>query len=161
MEKKISQAESNLQIKLDWIGRLDSRISFVAGISIAMLGVLATASSALESETFFICLMLSFASVALLLTLLLIYLCIYPKTESNNKSLIYFGTISEMKYEEFRNSFTSRTDDEYLNDLLCQIHINAIIISKKFIYLKASLILVLASVIPWVIIIYQSKIFLK
>lgn len=81
MERKIAQAEANLQRKLDWIGRYDSRIAFVAGISIAMLGVMVNTSSSFLNYTWYVYLALGLVSGLLLTSLFLVYLSQYPKNQ--------------------------------------------------------------------------------
>lgn len=158
MEKKITQAELNLQRKLDWISRYDSRITFVAGISIAMLGVLINNVALLKDLFWYEYVTFGLASGLLFTSLILVYQSQYPKTKSVNSSLIYFGTIAALKADEFKKRFKATTEEEYLDDLLSQTHINAEIISKKFTCLKRALVLILISVIPWLYTIYLSKI---
>jgi len=161
MERTVAKAELNLQRKLDWISKHDTRTAFTASIIIAMLGVLVNASA--NVKLWNLCLYGLFgASIALLLTgLILIYLSQFPKTSSVNSSLIFFGTIASIKADEFKKRFIEATDEEYLDDLLSQVHKNAEILNKKFYYLKATLILVLIAVIPWLLAIYFSKVYFK
>jgi hypothetical protein len=119
IENKISEAEVNLQRKLEWVGRHDSKILF------------------------------------------LIYRSQYPKTFSSNTSLNYFGTIADMKFDEFKRRTKQATDEEYLDDLLCQIHINSQVLKLKFRFLKIALILLGVSVLPWLICLYTSHEYLK
>jgi hypothetical protein len=161
LEKKIQQAETSLQRKLNWIGRHDTRIAFVAGISIAMLGVLARASAVIAHWNWCLYLIFGLAALLLSVTLILIYFSQYPKTESRNSSLAFFGTISELKLDEFKKRFKERTDEDYLEDLLCQIHINAEILKKKFRYLKTALVVLAVATIPWLLALYLSKLYLK
>jgi hypothetical protein len=158
---KIEQAESNLQRKLDWVERHDTRIAFVAGISLAMLGVLATASSSVVLWSS--CMYVTFGLAASLnfISLILIYLSQYPKTESLNSSLIFFGTIATLRCDDFKKKFKEMNEEEYLDDLLSQIHINSKILSGKFNYLKYSLLLLFTAIIPWLVAIYLSGIYIK
>jgi hypothetical protein len=156
IDNKIQQAETNLQRKLEWIGRHDSKTVFVTGIIIAMLGILTSASS--KVSNWVICDYISFGITAVLLftSLFFIYRSQYPKTFSQNTSLNYFGTIAEMKFDEFKRRTKQSSEEEYLDDILCQIHINSQILRLKFRCLKISLILLGIAVIPWLISIYIS-----
>lgn len=159
MENKITTAEQNLQRKLEWQGRYDTRISFVAGISIAMLGILATASSSINQWN---CTSYSIFGISfgfLFTSLILIYISQYPKTEAPNSSLIYFSTIAALEFDEFKRQFIANTDEAYLEDLLYQTHVNARILHKKFKLLKISLVLIILAIIPWMGAIYLSKIY--
>jgi len=110
MENKIQRAETNLQRKLDWIGRHDGRTTFVTGIIIAMLGILTSASSKIEIWTWFICSSFAVTAVLLFISLFFIYKSQYPKIKSQNTSLIYFGTVAEMKFDEFKRRTLSTND---------------------------------------------------
>lgn len=161
IETKISQAEINLQRKLDWVGRHDSKTSFATGILIGMLGLLASASSKVMIWSFLDYLIFGITALLLSISLFFIYKCQYPKTNSSNTSLNYFGTIGEMKFDEFKRRTIQATDEEYLDDLLCQIHINSKILKLKFRYLKTSLILLGIAILPWLVSIYISHEYLK
>lgn len=161
LDSKIQQAETSLQRKLNWIGRHDTRIAFVAGFSIAMLGVLARASASIVVWDWCLYLVFSLAALLLFISLALVYLSQYPKTESRNSSLNFFGTIAALKLDEFKKRFKERTNEEYLDDLLSQIHINAEILNKKFSYLKSSLVVLAIALIPWLVALYLSKLYLK
>jgi hypothetical protein len=102
IDAKIAQAEENLQRKLEWVGRHDSRTVFVTGIIIAMLGVLASATSKIEKWNFFLYLIFGSTVILLFISLLFIYRSQYPKTFSLNTSLNYFGTIAEMRFDELK-----------------------------------------------------------
>ena len=161
IDKKIKTAELNLQRKLEWVSRYDSRIAFVAGIAIAMLGIFANASAQVQCWNLYVSLSFILAAGILFMSLAFIYCCLYPKTLSPNSSLIYFGTVAKMKFDDFEKKFLSESPDDYLHDLLCQTHINAEILDKKFTFLKRALSLIVISVIPWLIAIYFSKLYLK
>lgn len=156
-QERIRWAESNLERKLDWISRYDSRSNFVGALSITMLGVLGTISGSVtfqDSGTLFI----FFTPIILLLTsIVFIYYSQYPDTKSTQKSLLFFGTIAKFEVEEFHKAFKVMDDEQYLSDLINQIHVNSRRLEQKFVYLKISVNLIIISLIPWVIAIYTSK----
>lgn len=161
IENKISHAENNLQRKLDWISRHDTRIGFATGVSIGMLGILATACASITNWCVLSYIIFGLSGALLFASLIVIYFSQYPKTKSKNDSLLFFGTIAILKLEEFKKRFKQMNEEEYLDDLLSQIHVNAEILNKKFLNLKASLILLLFATAPWIYAIYLSKIYLK
>ena len=156
---KIAHAELNLQRKLEWGSRYDTRIIFVAGTAIAMLGVLANASGLMNcwsTVTYFV---FGVSFILQGLSLVFVYLSQSPKILAPNTSLIYFGTISKMTFADFSNKFKTATDEEYLEDLLHQIHVNSSILCSKFANLKYALLCLALSVIPWGISICLSKVY--
>jgi hypothetical protein len=66
-----------------------------------------------------------------------------------------------MRFDEFKRQTLSTTDQDYLEDVLCQIHINAQILQSKFSALKTSLILLAIANISWFISIYVSHEFIE
>jgi len=66
-----------------------------------------------------------------------------------------------MKFDEFKRRTKQSSDEEYLDDILCQIHINSQILKLKFKFLKISFILLGTAVIPWLISIYLSYEYFK
>jgi hypothetical protein len=161
LDNKIIQAEDSLARNLDWIGRHDSRIAFTAGILLAMLGVLASASASVVAWTWYTYLSFSVTAGSLFLGIIFIYFSQYPKTESRNSSLIYFGTVAGLKCDEFKKRFKETNREDYLDDLLSQVHINAEILQKKFGHLKLSLCFLAIAVLPWLFSIYLSGLYLK
>lgn len=160
-EHKIAQAEENLQRKLEWVGRHDTKIVLVTGIIITMLGLLVSASSKIENWNYFLYIVFAVTALLLFICLFFIYKSQYPKTTSSNTSLNYFGTIADMKFEEFKRRTKQATDEEYLDDLLCQIHINSQVLKLKFRFLKLSLLFIGIVAIPWLFCLYISHEYLK
>ncbi|WP_188754025.1 Pycsar system effector family protein [Parapedobacter defluvii] len=160
IKETIARAEINLQRKLEWTSRYDTRIIFVAGIAIAMLGILANASGIMANWTCFAYISFGLTLLLLLLCLGCVYLAQSPKVLAPNQSLLFFGTISKLDYSDFSDKFKNTTNEKYLEDLLHQIHINSVILCGKFAYLKYAIFFIGLSAIPWGISIYLSKLYL-
>lgn len=160
IKQKIALAELNLQRKLEWTSRYDTRIIFVAGTSVAMLGVLASAAGNITCWSIWSYLAFGASLVLLGLSLGCVFFSQKPKINSPNKSLIYFGTISKTKIANFIAEFNASTEEEYLDDLLHQIHINSRILSAKFFCLKLALGFIVGAILSWFIAIYLSKIYM-
>ena len=150
LSERISWAEDNLKRQLDWISRHDSRIAVIFGICVAMLGFLATETTAFSKLNAGSIFFSMGAIAAQTVSLAAIYFSHYPRTVSPSNSLLFFGDIAKLGLQQFSTNFCSRTEKEHLNDLCDQIHINATIITKKFDALKVALIFLLLSAPPWV-----------
>jgi hypothetical protein len=144
-----AHAETNLQRQLEWIGRYDTRSATLLGINIAMLGFLSSELPKLADCNAFAGFAAALAVIALCASLISIYLGQYPRTNSPNASLIFFGTIAKLDRDAFSTDFCARTAREHLADLCDQTHANAVIIAKKFEHLKRALILLLLGAAPW------------
>lgn len=159
-KSKIKIAELNLQRMLDWIARHDNKTSFVTGLNIALIGVLTTSGANIDYWSLCISGLFILTLLFWLSSLFFNYKSQYPQTKSQNKSLIYFGTIANLKVEDFKKQAMAVNNQDYLDDLLYQIHINAEILKKKFKSLRMSLILLGLGVLPFIIFIslkFNSK----
>lgn len=156
-EEAIARAEKLLERLLQWVGRFDTRTSVIVGFAVAMLGVIATVSPALAKWTFWF--WISFVATAALLAgcLIALYFGLFPRTASPNSSLLYFGTIADLKGDEFRRRIRAQSDSDYLDDLADQAHINAQILQRKFTCLKVALVLIMLAAFPWAITVYLAK----
>ena len=161
LDKKIESAEASLARHLDWIGRYDTKIAFTVGIILTMLGVLATAAGNIKTWNCLEIFAVVTATLLLFLSLVLVYLNQYPRTDSPNSSLIYFGTIGNLKFSDFKKEYEEASRLAYLEDVLSQIHINAVILKKKFDSLKTILLLAATAILPWLTVLYLSKMYIK
>lgn len=155
-DKVIARAEINLERQIEWVGKHDAKTSFVAGVAIAMLGVAANLDySTLHCQSYTFVIILIFLLLGL--SLVYVYLSQFPKVQSPNHSLLFFGTIASRESNKFQTDFKNMDEEKYLEDLLHQTHVNASIVKKKFEYLKLALIFLLLAVIPWSVMIYKVK----
>lgn len=150
---QLEAAEQRLDRLLDWIGRSDTKFSFIFGVAAGMLGFLATSAPAgpLSGVTVFFAL----ASVALLgATLVFVYRGTIPRTRGSKGSLIYFDSIAGQDFETYRERFLGCDMNDHLSDVLEQIHRNSEILSSKFVELQRAYRCLLAAVTPWSITLY-------
>jgi len=149
MSSTIDLAKKNLDNMLDWIGRFDNKSSVIMGLNLGMLGMLVSFAPEFNNWTNF----MWGSTLLTLLALGLCFICIYssnfPRTKGPEVSLFYFGSINKMECDEFQQQFTSRTEDQHLEDLLGQVHRNAQIITIKFEHLKGAYLMLIIGVIPW------------
>lgn len=161
MSEKLSQAESNLERKLEWNSRFDTKVAFIMAFCIAMLATLADAAKNISAWSNIIYAVFATAFILLIVSIFFGILSQFPTTKSLNSSLVFFGTISKMKVDEFKKRFKQSSDEEYLDDILDQIHRNSEILTKKFRRLRISLIFISIAVVPWVCSLLMSKVFVK
>lgn len=134
---------------LNWIGRFDNKSSVILGLNLGMLGLLVSHAPTFDKWTNLMWGSAIISLIALGLCFLCIYSANFPRTKTPEASLFYFGSIEKMSCEDFQQSFSSRTDDQHLNDLLSQTHRNAEILTIKFEHLKGAYLMLIIGVIPW------------
>ena len=72
---------------------------------------------------------------------------IYQQSQLTTDSKLFFGTIQNQAYANFKDNMTTLTEDELQNDYLSQIYINSKICQKKFyLYNKGVTYLILSTV---------------
>jgi hypothetical protein len=145
----VERAEKTLQRMLDWIGRHDLRSGATMGITVAMLGALSAATPPIAkwSTSFTIALVLSAAGFVIVVGELIHGL--FPRMRKDRPSMFFFGSIAAMPPEEYRRRFLALTEDDYLDDVLGQAHLNATLLCAKFRSLRRAVLALLLTVPAW------------
>ena len=154
-KERINILEKNLSRQLDWISKADSKVPFIFALNTAMLGVVAallpnTAFGWDIAAGYFI----FFTLFLCFISLLLLALSSFPRTDGPIGSLIYFGGIIAKEIEPFTNAVESLTTSEYMEDLIKQAYRNAQIANKKYFWIQRSLFCLFLSVLPWLMAVY-------
>jgi hypothetical protein len=151
LTEQIAFAEKNLDRLLQWISRVDSKVSVLLGMHTGMLGIVASLAPEPHEWKWFM--LLSFVATAVLLGtgFVLISFASYPRTTGPSKSLLFFGSIAGNSFNEFNQCWSSRTTQQHLGDLLEQCHRNSEIIDRKFKYLKNAYRTMMLAMLPWAI----------
>jgi hypothetical protein len=153
----IRRLENTLQLQLQWIEAAESRITIILPLSVAMLGSLAFLFSG--SNITISAIAFGFIA-ALMLTLSVIFAgsAFFPRTDSPNDSGIYFGTIAKKKLPEYRSSAVNTSLDDYTEDLIHQIHVNASIASIKYKRFRHSIFSLAIAFVPWCVALYENSV---
>jgi len=157
MKEKIDKSLNKLNNVILWISNCDAKSSF----ALALLGVLVTiifastiGSEMLEifnykkaesidwaSVKYFIRVISVIVFIAgIVVTVSFIYMTlkgrispnVYKENKLKTDSNIFFGTISNKKFELFETETNSENETDYLNDINSQIFINSKIANVKF-----------------------------
>lgn len=144
-------SKENLNRILSIFPRADTLSSVVLAIDISMLGVLASQTPSLQNiNRLQIITAVSFI-LFVSLSLYHLYKCAFPRLECEEKSLIYFREIGDLKQLEFANKFIEQTESDYLNDLIKQVWRNSEILKLKFQHLKNAFRFLVLALVPWTI----------
>lgn len=146
---KIDYLEKELSRLLGWIQAADTRISLVLPLSTVMLGALAALVPSIDKWTILSAFTALASTIFLVLSIICLTFASFPRTKGPEKSLIFFSGISSKDIDEFRESVRLLDENEYINDLTNQCHINAQIADIKFTWVKRSLVNLYISSYPW------------
>lgn len=146
--------EKSLQRLLSWIVAVELRLTFLLTISLAMLSVLA----GIAPKPFILCGFASIngiiAAILLLFSIFFAALATFPRTTGPAGSLIFFGELSALSFDDYRNKVSELNDAQYIDDLVAQCHRNAQIARIKFSHIKRSLVAVFFSAPFWLLSVY-------
>ncbi|WP_420561411.1 Pycsar system effector family protein [Tepidicaulis sp.] len=143
------RAEKNLERMLNWGVRHDARSSVLLGITAAMAGGLGAILPNIACWSLWAFFLVGSSYACIIYSVVHLALSQFPRTNSPNSSLLYFGTISKRNIREFERLLREQTQDEYLHDLSCQIHENAVLLDKKFSHTKHAMISLFVSLPFW------------
>lgn len=133
-------AKQNLNNIQDWIKAADTKFSILLGVVAVLFGLTTevfkilpyAAENTFSVKIFFAVL---FWVVYVLSSLSTVIICLSGlfsrmKTPKTN-SMLYFGNIANQELNEYKFNMLATTEEEKLDDLLNQIHINSRIAEKK------------------------------
>ncbi|ACA57427.1 hypothetical protein CF088_19190 [Clostridium botulinum] len=155
-------AYKTLEIINLWIGNIDTKISFVLAFMAVLIGFIFTKGLPNSFQNVADKKLLELKGIDILG--ILIVLSLYctslisiifflfgikgkVKDISNNQSIFFFGSIGGMDRVAYIEKINNMTEDEILNDLGEQIHINSKICSKKISYYNKGLLFLIVTVI--------------
>ena len=132
-----------------WIIQAEAKVTAVVAIDTVALGTLAAIYSAAQSKPPFAVLLACTASGFLLVSLLSSAMAVLPRLAGIVESLIYFGKVASISEVDFLTRFKAATDDQLLDDLLCQAHRSAQIALSKHEWVRRSMLSFFFAVMPW------------
>jgi len=155
---QIDKAERSLQRTIDWVSRHDVRSNGLFGISIAMMGMLSTVVPPFSQWNVEIAISISLTVVSFIVTITSLLLGVLPRTTTQTQSVLFFGSAARMDCDDLLAKFTAATPASYLDDLVAQYHVNAVIVDLKFRLLKVSMLGLSSMLLPWMLSIYFCKV---
>ena len=158
-------AKQNLNNIQDWIKAADTKFSILLGVVAVLFGLTTVifkslpyiANNEFSATVFFVALFTVLYILSTVTTLLICLIGLFSRLKPNQDSCLYFGCIANKNLSVFKQSILSQTEEEKLDDLLNQIHINSIIANKKmklFNYAIVSAIILLVSTMLSLIMLY-------
>ncbi|MBU5294443.1 hypothetical protein KQH90_10420 [Anaerosalibacter bizertensis] len=150
-----------------WISNIDTKVSFALAFSGVLIGSVFSTGlpNALKriSEVsklkelnggeiigaILVCILYVISFMSILYFMLAIIARI--KNPNNPQSVFFFGSIATMKLLEYKTKVNSMSQQEILEDLEEQIHINSMICNKKVKYYNIGIRFLVATIILWFI----------
>jgi hypothetical protein len=146
-----SRATEQLARVLDFFPRVDGKATFLFALDTGMLALVGTNFHVDDLGQGYVVIPAVVAAFMLVCSLYFVYQCTFPHLKGGENSLIYFQEIAKKSADAYINSFKRQTDDDYLNDLICQIWRNSEILKIKFAAIAWAFRLTLWALVPWTI----------
>jgi hypothetical protein len=152
---RIGFAQWVLETNLHWIAASETKVGFVVGIDLAMVGALAAAIGANKNAVMGNIGWIVLAGLLFVAAFFCACVTVVPRTEGPARSMIFFGRIAKTEPKDFVAEFTNATDDELLRDVLQQAHRNAEIASVKHTWVWRAMLFSMIGAVPWLVSIWK------
>ncbi|MGQ2968891.1 MAG: Pycsar system effector family protein [Allorhizobium sp.] len=150
---KVETAERQLAAVQTFFPRLDGKVTTLFGIASAQFVVLLLNLTIEDLKHWYLAFLIGLYCLLYLAGLGWLYVCTHPHLAAGSRALTFFGHVAQLGENEFVVEYTSLTPEQLLNDLSRQIWRNSQIVAQKFKYLRNASTAILASSLPWLIII--------
>lgn len=164
---KKDDAFQSLTIINTWIGNIDTKISFALALAGILIGMIFSkgipcafirvsevsklaelhGGEVLAAVTVGLLYISSFISILFFMFAIIARV----KNPNNAESLFFFGSISKMNLDNYRNKMNSLSEHELINDIEEQIHTNSKICSQKATWYNRGIKVLLVTIVLWFI----------
>ena len=145
INEKIDFAKSVLEHNLSLINLADAKAGILLGINGVVLALLFGMEK--EIPSFLSIIFLFLTAILFGISSIFSIATLIPRlTQEQNKTKIYFLKIKESKREEFIQSWNTLTSDEILTDYVLNIHNLASLQTKKYRYLRSSVVITMIAI---------------
>ena len=145
----VESTEKQLDRVLSFFARVDAKANALFAINSGLLAVMGTRVRAPHLDEWLIFLPAIVATIAIVVSLIYLYMGAYPQLKGGAGSLVYFGEIANRTESQFSKDYKAATSEERLDDLICQIWRNSEILKMKFHAVRWAFIWTATALIPW------------
>jgi hypothetical protein len=147
--EKLAAAQHHLELVLGFFERVDSKMSVVLGVDLAMSGLLFTEFHSAQKVPPYGWLFIVVFSILIAASLLSLYRGSFPNLNGGHTSLVYFRELQKKPESDFLTAYRNLKGDSLADDYLGQVWRNAKILSLKFDRLKDAYVFMAWAIAPW------------
>jgi len=125
-------AVDQLDRVLSFFARVDTKISALFAVDVAMLALLALNARLADLQIWYLVLAYVLSIVAISASIWFLYRASYPVLDGGHQSLVYFREIARRTEAAFLKEMRTCSDAAYTDDLMAQVWRNAEILTLKF-----------------------------
>lgn len=153
------EAEYTLELVNSWINTIDTKVSYALSLTGILTGFILIqgtpqaffAWNSAEEVSFsifvgaiLVALLYLSSYSAICLFVFAIMAHITPISDAN--SHLFFGQISKLTLQQYKHEFADLTEEEYIDELLEQIHVNSGICTRKGVYYQRGIYVLLIAI---------------
>lgn len=138
-KERLATAQWVFERQLAWISAAEVKLGVVVAIDTALLGGLAAAYSTAQYHSQWSSFLSILCVVGCCMALFCVAMAVLPRLRGPQKSLLFFGKVSELSLVAYVARFSLATDEELLDDWLAQVHRNAEIACLKHVWVRRSI----------------------
>ncbi|MFQ1698952.1 Pycsar system effector family protein [Loktanella agnita] len=120
-----------LERQLSWISQADSKLSVLGPLPLAMLAISLSGASVDFGNFSWMDVPVFMSTILLSVSLLFAKWALSPKLDGPEASVIFFGRIAESTAEDFAKQVMETDEASFRQDILKQVHRNALIAQQK------------------------------
>jgi hypothetical protein len=144
-------AKAQLDLVLSFFSRVETKLSVVLGIALAMSSVVFTKAAPLNTVPWAPAVALAAFVIFQALAMRELYLGSFPSLNGGHASLVYFREAAKMREADYTERFAALSKAALARDHLEQAWRNAKILTAKFDHLQRAYQWTAGSIIPWAI----------
>jgi len=148
---RLDDAKWILERQLAWISQAEVKVAALVSVQIAMLAGLGAVFLAADEKSTLAWLATWACGLLAAMAVFCAAMAVDPQTGGPERSLIFFGRIEELRYEEFARQLHHTQPSELLEDFAAQIYRNAEIAKSKHRWVARATKASFLSALPWLI----------
>jgi Pycsar effector protein len=148
-QKLFDVASAQLDRVLSFFPRVETKISALFAVDVAMLALLAVNATVDDLGIWYLALLYVASAVALGTSIWFLYTASFPQLKGGHNSLIYFKEIARRTEANYLKEMRETEIDAYADDMLGQVWRNSEILAAKFHGVKWSFICTAIAVPAW------------
>lgn len=148
-EKLLEIASSQLDRVLNFFPRVETKISALFAVDVAMLALLALNATSSDGGVWYLGALYGLTVVGLGASIWFLYQASFPQLTGGGSSLVYFKEIAKRTEANYLKEMRGCELDRLTDDVLGQVWRNSEILSAKFHCVKYAFIATALAVPPW------------
>lgn len=155
LKNRKEDALKSLELVISWVNNIDAKASYILAVAGVMIGyvlvqdviAIDAATGQVIAQTTKIAPLRVILYIFCMLSFILPILTLRARTKSIESSNFFFSTIENRRKMDFIAEFKQMSENESLDDILAQVHINSKICSKKVKLYNWGLVFLLCSIL--------------